>query len=321
MTLKMNIEYWKISLQNPEPVIDDYYIFDEIIVEDENLIKKVERLRELIIAYCVMREKDKKSSGKIIDEIYKILNSTELIQYTEFVAFWKVLDISFSVFKEMQDNKDILYEILEKYCEKRRRLYDRLGYSNIVVQALYDSGASRKKGTAGIEKVLSIAREKLGLEKQLNTIEEVKNFNMGYFLPDKENKELFKSFCKVYGIKYKFGEDHQGKNPDIVLKVEEHFFIIEAKHIKESGGAQDKQIGELIKFISYSEGKENIHYVAFLDGTYFNKFIYATYMASKIKKQKEAIEKCLKENPQNLFVNTAGLCCLFSDLRGYIEHT
>jgi len=272
------------------------------------------KLTSSIIVYCVMREKDKKSSEKIIDEIYEILNSTEHIQYTEFVAFWKVLDLSFSVFKEMQNNKDILYEILEKYCEKRRRLYDRLGYSNIVVQALYDSGASRKKGTAGINKILELAREKLGLDKKSNKIQKVEktnHFKLGYFSPDKEDKELFKLFCEAYKIEY-----NQHKKPDIVLKVGKHFFIIEAKHIKESGGAQDKQIVELIKFISYPEEKENIHYVAFLDGTYFNKFTNSN--ASKTGNQKEYIEKCLKENPQNFFVNTAGLSHLFSDLSSYL---
>ncbi len=122
MTLKRNIKYWQISLKNPEPTVDDYYIFDEVIIEDKELIQKVERLRELIISYCVMLEKDKKTAKKILNEIYEIIAFTYKIQYTEFVAFWK-----------------------EKYCSRRRKLYDKLGYSNITVQALYDSVVSRKK--------------------------------------------------------------------------------------------------------------------------------------------------------------------------------
>jgi len=86
------------------------------------------------------------------------------------------------------------------------------------------------------------------------------------------------------------------------------------EHIKESGGAQDKQIVEAIDFIKYSEKSEYIHYVSFLDGVYFNKFIFAdSSTESKIRKQKEDIERYLKNNPQNFFVNTAGLKEIFKD--------
>jgi len=40
MSLKDNIYYWQISLKNPESIIDEYYVFDKIIVNDEELIKK-----------------------------------------------------------------------------------------------------------------------------------------------------------------------------------------------------------------------------------------------------------------------------------------
>lgn len=315
MVLKKNLEYWQLSLQNPEPVVDDYYIFDEIIVEDEKFIRKVERLRELIITYCVMREKDKKTSAQIVDEIYEIITSSALIQYSEFVAFWKVMDMSFSVFLKSRNRKAILTELLEKYCERRRKLYDKLGYSNIVIQALYDSGAARKKGTSGILKILDIANKLLGLDKHLNTITEIVRHKRGYFLPDKNDKELFKSFCEKFKVAYRFGKLHQRKNPDVVLKVGKHFFIIEAKHIKEFGGAQDKQIVEAIDFINYSENSRYIHYTLVLDGVYFNNFISASSgFESKICKQKNDVETTLKNNLTNFFVNTAGFKAILKDI-------
>jgi len=70
-----------------------------------------------------------------------------------------------------------------------------------------------------------------------------------YFFPDKEDKSLFRLFCEKIRIKYFLGKDHQGKEPNIVLKINNKFFIIVAKHIKESCGAQDKQIVVLIEFI------------------------------------------------------------------------
>lgn len=317
MALKRNIEYWRISLKNPEPVADEYYIFDEVIIKDKELIRKVERLRELIISYCVMLDKEKKAAEKILDEIYQIITSIDKIQYTEFIAFWKALDMSFSVFKKLPNKKVILAELLEKYCSRRRQLYDKLGYSNVTVQALYDSGASRKKGAAGIIKVLDLASKILSLKKDehLKTNKEVETCNRGYFLPDKGDKRLFKLFCKRFNIAYQFGKDHQGKEPDIVLKIGDHFFIIEAKHIKESGGAQDKQIVETIEFIKYSENSKFIHYLSFMDGVYFNNFIWTPpENSTKINRQKEDIEKYLKNNPSNFFVNTAGLKKIFKDL-------
>ncbi|MGB9760275.1 MAG: hypothetical protein ACPLZG_10655, partial [Thermoproteota archaeon] len=310
MVLRDNIYYWNESLKHPEPVLDSYYIFDEIIVSDKNLIQKVERLRELIISYCVMIEKDKNAASKILDEIHSIIISTDKIQYTEFAAFWKVLDISYSVLKELTDQKFILEGLLQEYCKRRRKLYDELGYSNVTVQALYDSGASRKKGSSGIEKLVDL------MQKIFSNMSHVKNLHIlttvpiGYFLPDKGDKNLFKEFCRKYNIRYEFGKAHQEKEPDIVLKVKDHFFIMEAKHIKESGGAQDKQIVEAIEFIKYSENSNNIHYLSFMDGVYFNNFIWIRNDSSKVSQQKADIEKYLNENKSNFFVNTGGLIIL-----------
>ncbi len=316
MGLKRNLEYWKISLENPEPLIDDYYnIFNKVIVKDEELIRNVKRLRELIERYCTAQENREDVKG-LLDEIQQILKSTDKIQYTEFVAFWKVLDISFSEFKKLpnQNQKYILSKLLKEYCLHRIKLYEELGYSNITTQALYDSGASRKKGEAGIVKVLHLAREVLNLNDKLNAIDTIEISQKGYFLPN-ENKEFFSEFCKTFNIIYEFGRKHQGKKPDIILKVNNHFFIIEAKHIKETGGGQDKQIYEIIEFIKYSENSNFIHYLSFMDGTYFNKFIRANFKSkSKINKQKRDIERYLKNNPNNFFVNTAGLKEIFKDL-------
>jgi len=320
MGLKRNLKYWKISLKNPEPIVDEYYISDEIIVDDKKLIKGIERLRDLITTYCVLLEKDENSAKKILDEIYEIISDTDKIQYTEFVAFWKTLDLSFSVFNKLQNQKMILAELLKEYCSRRKKLYDRLGYSNITVQALYDIGASRKKGTSGVIKIIGLAKEKFNLEKlsHFRKIEDIKTQKVGYFLPDSGDEKLFRNFCKNFNIKYKFGYEHQGKLPDVVLKVGNHFLIIEAKHIKESGGAQDKQIDEIIKFIKYSENSKSIHYLSFLDGIYFNNFI-SPPKSSKVNRQKQEIEEYLKNNPNNFFLNTAGIICLFQDLKKVLK--
>jgi len=317
MGLRRNIEYWNESLTHPEQLLDDYYIFDDIIVNDQNLIEKIKQLRLLIITYCKMTEIDENVTSKILDKIYNIIVSIENIQYTEFVAFWKNLDLSYSVFKDFKNSPEptnILRDILKKYCEKRFELYNSLGYSNITVQALYDAGASRKKGMAGINKLEDLIKSRFKDVIHAEDWNSLENANIAYFLPDSKDEKLFIEFCEIYKIQFEFGKTHQGKEPDMVLKVNQDFFIIEAKHINESGGAQDKQIVEVIDFIKNSESSNKIHYLSFMDGLYFNKFSQENITNNKINNQKRNIEEILENHENNFFVNTYGFKSLLNDL-------
>jgi hypothetical protein len=324
--LRDNFYYWNESLKYKENIFDDSYFINQIIVNDEELISRVEKLRELIVTYCVLKEEQGDTEAvlqKIFNNILNLIESTEQIQYTEFVAFWKTLDISYSTFKDYsnEEKKDILKSILELYCENRRKIYDRLGYTNTTVQALYDAGASRKKGKLGIKKIETLLENILNISNtEYLKVENLKDFEgkkICYLLPDsnKSDKEIFDDFIKRKHLDYRFGRENQNKYPDIVIKICEHYFIIEAKHIKESGGAQDKQIVEIIEFIKYSENVDNIHYVSFLDGIYFNKFISLKDKDNKNKvlSQIRDIENALKYNKNNFFVNTYGLKLLFED--------
>ncbi len=312
--MKNNKSYWEMSLKNPEPETDKYYISDEIIVDNPKFTKEIERLRELIRSYCEIAEKDKNSASEILDEICKKVMSVDKIQYTEFIAFWKTFDMSYSVFKNLPEKRQILEKLMVRYCERRCKLYDSLGYSYITVQALYDNGVSRKKGSSAINKLTDILKETFKNISHINSLDTL-NVPIGYFLSDSKDKQLFVKFCNKLNIKHEYGTGNQAKQPDLVLKVKNDFFIIEAKHIKEGGGAQDKQVGELIEFIKYSENSDKIHYVAFLDGGYFNNFIKANKtIDSKINMQKRDIELFLDKNKNNFFVNTEGLRTLLKDL-------
>ncbi|TXT62404.1 MAG: hypothetical protein BAJALOKI3v1_590001 [Promethearchaeota archaeon] len=323
MKLKDNLEYWKISLNNLEPIADEYYFSDEFIVDDEDLIQKIERLRELIITYCVLIEKEKttikekfdNSIELIFQEISYLINNIEKIQYNEFVAFWKVLDVSYSVFNKLHTKEDVLREILSNYCEKRRKQYDKLGYSNITVQAMYDNGASRRKGGTANTKLIDLINEYLDNPPHARTLDALELNSITYCLPDSRDKSLFEEFKRKNGIEYIYGKRNQGKIFDILLKVDNHYFFIEAKHMKEGGGAQNKQVAEIIDFIRYSENNEKIHYVTFMDGVYFNRFSKEIIDGTKTHKQKLDIEKYLRLNKSNYFINTAGLIEILEDLR------
>jgi len=316
VVLKENNHYWEISLNNLEPILDEYYILDNLIITDDILIERADKLRELIITYCVLLEKDQQDTetiNVIFNDIYTIITTVNNIQYHEFIAFWKVLDISHSVFKKLKEQRKILKEILKKYCEKRRKYYDNLGYSNITVQALYDVGSSRKKGNSANIKLENIIKNTFKNVVKIQKINDMKGVSVAFFFADRSGKTLFKEFSSNFNLKYEFGKSHQDKICDVVLKVNDHYFLIEAKHMKEGGGAQDKQIAEVIEFIKYSEDNNKFHYITFLDGVFFNKFS-GKIKSNKIKIQKNDIELNLGNNKSNFFLNTYGLVELFKDI-------
>jgi RNAse (barnase) inhibitor barstar len=180
----------------------------------------------------------------------------------------------------------------------------------VIQQALYDSVVSRKQGAAGIQKLRQIIEQVSQVKIQkAPTVDKLTRLEYGFYPISKKD---FKELIEKFEITYEFGQEKQAKIPDLVIKIKDRLLILEAKHIKESGGAQNNQIDELIKFISQKE-KELISYVAFLDGRYFNKF-RDTSSADKVRRQREAIENALQDYPNNYFVNTAGLRKLLADL-------
>jgi RNAse (barnase) inhibitor barstar len=338
-----NIDYWRYSLNNPEPegLEEEPYIHDEYIVDDSNYLTQVNRLRDLLTTYCTLSrlierepsctheelgilaatadtpsENPRDIYQLVLNEIDWLLKNVENIQHTEFVAYFKCLGISHSVYcreKNTQQRLILLREILQRYCKNRKERYDQLGYTHVIQQALYDSVVSRKQGTAGIQKLRQII-EQVEQELQVKiqkaaTVNELTKLEYGFY---PISPEAFEELREEFGITYEFGQEKQAKIPDLVIKIKDRLLILEAKHIKESGSAQNNQIDELIKFISQKE-KELISYVAFLDGRYFNKF-RDTSPADKVRRQREEIENALQDYPNNYFVNTAGLRKLLEDL-------
>jgi hypothetical protein len=330
-------------LENPEPegLEEEPYIHDEYIVDNSNYLTQVNYLRDLLTTYCTLsrfieREPsctheelgvsaataDEPSENPrdiyqlVLNEIDRLLITVENIQHTEFVAYFKCFGISHSDYrqeKNMQQRLTRLREILQRYCKNRKERYDQLGYTHVIQQALYDSVVSRKQGTAGIQKIRQII-EQVERESQVKiqkaaTVDKLTQLEYGFY---PISPKAFKKLREKFKSTDKFDKKKQAKIPDLVIKIKDRLLILEAKHIKESGGAQDKQIDELIKFIRQKESKP-ISYVAFLDGRYFNKF-RDTLSPEKVRRQREAIEKALQDHPNNYFVNTAGLRKLLADL-------
>ena len=342
MGLKDNLHYWQLSLDHPETLGEEMYSHDEVIIECEQFLSSVDGLRSLLRAYCAFRKsctKEGKSScttetmNSIVKIIDMVLRRTKNVQHTEFVAYWKCLDLSYSVYKKLDDAQRMeqLRVALDRYCEKRIDLYERLGLTHVISQALYDATSSRTMGKSGVRK-LEYLLEKAST-KEVVEVKSLDDFlstpEPCMFLP---RGESFGKLMEKFDAKFSFGKAHQGKIPDLVVKIHDFVFVIEAKHIKEPGGAQDKQIGELIDFVSQTEHEScPVRYVAFLDGPYLNLLAEAKQVArgqvargnetqtekneikSKLNEQLESIEDALNKHKRSYFVNTEGMLRLLMD--------
>lgn len=109
---------------------------------------------------------------------------------------------------------------------------------------------------------------------------------------------------------------------DIILKHNDIYAFIEAKHIKEAGGSQDKQIKELIDIVKTNSGSEKFLFCAFMDGVYSNKLLIKDMnkltaeteaTKTKISTQQAEIEKALSQNPTSFWFNTAGFAAFAED--------
>lgn len=311
-----NIKLFEFSLNNPEPIIDEFYLKSGnlIISKDPknptDLMRKNFDLLESISAYNFAKKNRNKSATKqAIEQIIKIVKNKN-VNYSEFISFWPVVDISYSLFNKMNDKEqsEIIKNVVEKYIELRHGLYSSYGYSPTTLQVGKDAKAHKESGNLGIYKVSRIL-DKAGYKKADN--ETLENFisrsNKKYIETDKKGKKLFKKLLNTYKIKFSWSKKKEQKMPDFLIRDKNDIFIVEHKHIKEGGGGQDKQINEVISFIGFSENNPKIHYISFLDGIYFNLFTNKKYLnKGKILSQLTNIKQNLKRNKQNYFVNTAG---------------
>lgn len=316
-----NLDLFSYSLSNPEPIIDEFYVKKgNLIISDDlknpsSITKINSHLVDCISAYNFALEKhDDKLIKEIIYEIKKTIFNKN-INFTEFVSFWPIVDISYSSFKKIDSKlqEQILQKITTKYIELRHNLYKQYGYSPVTLQVGKDAKAHKESGNLGIIKVGKLLNSYGFVNYDKENLENFNKYNKSFIESDKKGKKLFNLFLKKHDIKFTWSKSKDNKMPDILFKSKKSFFIVEHKHMKESGGGQDKQINEVISFISRSEKNRDIHYISFLDGVYFNLFIKQK-REGKIRTQLLNIKKSLKNNKNNYFVNTAGFIKLLEKL-------
>lgn len=298
---------------NLESIVDargDVVITDDI----ENptiLMRKVVELNGLIDFYYNLQQMDNKTvslKNEALEKIMKLLENCKNlnINFSPFCVYFQVLKMPFSSYLKISysEKREVLIHVLEMYRENRYHLYQANPYSHQVLQVMSDAASSRRNGmTANI--IISKMLESYKFIKP-KTIYELDRTEKCYLFPDrsKDDLKIFNDYLRKKSVKFKFRSDREGKNPDALVKIGNDIFIIEHKLVTSNGGAQDKDINELIDFIRYSESNKSVHYVAFLQGNYWE---YLTKSKSgKPSNNRIAIWGALNDNKSNYFVNGNG---------------
>ena len=312
-----NLDLFKETLNNIDPPIDPYYIDDELIITSDNhsvatsimnlQIKVVKRISAAAIA---LEDKTSRSFDKQVSEIDSLLYKEKNANLLEFSSFFPVLDTNFSIYESLEQSKRIqfLRTALKEFISKRHDLYLAHGYSPTTLQVRKDFERHKSKGPSGQKKISKIL-EHCQYKEYDKDLKQSKWFCAA---DTNDGEEILKELSDTWeagDFPYDvWKSSHQGKMADLIWKNQSGYFICEAKHVKEGGGGQYKQLTEIIEFINVLKDidSKDIYHVSFLDGIYYKELVDPND-GTKPHKQKKGIESALKGNSNAFFVNTFGL--------------
>jgi len=303
--MKNNLEYLKTSINSKEKP-DIRYMALEYHKEIDDMIIANEKINQLMLTIKKSKEKNT-PCFESYEKLYKLV----LDGYGSKNALNSFINACDSTVATVKENPESFKQIVDLYLEYRGIPAQ---ISKEFIQATVDKGAQRSLGKTGENKVIKIA-ENSGF-KHAKTISE-------FFQNDFSITNYTESIKDIINKDLNFGS--QNKKLDIIFKIRDSYAFLEAKHIKESGGAQDKQIKELIGLLNIDAGPNN-YMISFMDGVYSNKLLKLndnhidnpkTLLTGKIKnkinRQQYEILTELKNNKKSFWVNTAGLKSLIDD--------
>ena len=306
MNIRDNVYYLIESIKNKEG-LDKRYMSLEPHKDLDAMVNTSKRIKDILITIKKLNEKNL-NADIFYDELFNLI-TTDLGSKNEFNSFINSCDSAVSIIRE---NKEILKEIVLLYFENRTiSEYTPREW----VQAIIDKGSQRGLGNIGENKVIEIAKN-LGFI-YVKSIDDF--FNLDYAVA-LYSKKIKKMICDDID----FGS--QNKDLDVIFKVNNDYVFLEAKHIKEAGGAQDKQIKELIQLMEIKL-PSNVYMISFMDGVYSNHLLDITLDEiefpelivdrgmKKFALQKYQIIYNLKENKNSFWVNTGGLKKLLEDFK------
>jgi hypothetical protein len=300
--IQSNQYYFEISKNNQENPLDDFYVFSEKNPDLNRYRENTKEIKNILITIKTLQ--DKKEKPEMIDKYFLELSMviSKYSNCSEFACFVNACD---NILEEVKDEIDTLKQITQKYFEKRI-------LNEIVpeewIQAILDSNSSRKKGKCGEYKLISLLKKE-GFQ-EISDWDDF--FKTEYCVVSFSKKFNLQNVREKLGIKIRTKK--QNKTLDLIIKAKDTILLCEAKHLNTAGGGQDKQISELLEILNLSE-KNGVSYISFLDGKYSNIILGDSGNGDKITTQRKEIQKFLRKNPRNYWVNTAGFTALISDLK------
>jgi len=303
--IKDNQHYFEISKGNLEPHLDESYFILEKNPKLKDYLRNIKEIKEILITIKKLKESKEKNQivEKYFEKLFKVFNFS-FSNCSELGCFVNACDTTRDL---IQKDFDSFKKITNLYI-KKRELTDKVPEN--WVQALIDSNSSRKKGELGERKLIRILNSEGFIEvKSWNDFEKNKK-SVARF-----SKDAFSNSSVKEKLAIKMKAKKQDKMLDLIIKNGKGIYLLEAKHLNVGGGEQDKQVSELIEILNLGEDNKKIHYVSFLDGTYSNRLLGKIDKKSKKnKKQRKEIEKYLRKNSNNFWLNTAGFLEFVKDL-------
>ena len=222
--IQSNQLYFKMSQENPEKSLDDFYVFDDKHPDLRKYISNTKEIKHILITIKTL--KDEEENLKTINKYYRELQKAlgDFSNGSEFICFVNACD---NTLESVKKDLGLMKKITKIYFSKR--ILNELAPEEWI-QAILDSNSSRKKGKCGEIKLISILR-KLGFTE----VETWRDFF--------EKKKCVAQFSKTFSMKnvreklnVRIRTKKQNKKLDLIVRFGKKIFLVEAKHLNTSGG-------------------------------------------------------------------------------------
>ena len=310
-----NKELLKYCLDNPSNLIDENFKIDREFViiprtsnEENKLTTAVKRLINLFTTMSTLnKENDNSKDNVLAKEIIQILASTENIHFFPFNFYCQTQGVTRDNFFLLEYSEQL--QLIKDYIIDRHDMYLEHGYTTSILQTTCDSYAHKRNGDTGTRKIR--------MQAEKHGIRHVDFCDNNYYLnPDKGDALKFKSIIADANISFPYYYSHNLKMPDLFLRINNKFIIVEHKHMNDNGGHQNSVIVDIMDFIN--ENDKNVYYVSYVDGTAFQEYFGLEYNVNHINKYdltNKNLNSIFEKNEKSYIVNTAGFDLLLSELQ------
>lgn len=301
-----NKEILEYSLDNPVDLLDDNFRIDRELViiprlssEDNDLTTASKALINLFTTMKTLNETNDFSKDEdIARRIIKILKSVNNIHFFPFNFYCQTQGVTKDNYFKLKFEDQL--QLIKDYITDRHEMYLDHGYTSTVLQTTCDSYAHKRQGDPGTRK--------LRMQAEAHGIRHIDFDDDNYYLnPDKGDEKKFKEILNDNRIDYKYFRNHNSKLPDLFMKINNNYVIVEHKHMTTNGGHQNAVIVDVMEFINESDA--NVYYVSYIDGTVFKDYFGLEYEENRDDKYNQTVKNInsiFDRHERSYILNTHG---------------